>query len=311
MSKQISLMDQDKEQEIIKFYRANNKDYGFLSNLYKQSLVFENVVFPTAEHAYQYGKFRDEEVKHWAMMAPKPHLLAILAHGLFSWDIVKDWSKIKVDRMYEVLEVKFSEPELREKLLATDNAILIEDSKTDSFWGIGKSGKGKNMLGKLLMKVRKELKKQAINKTVVLPITICGFKKTKSKIGYPCNLYNSKRIKGFTNKYGGNYIILSRKYGLMFSERKYRNYEDSEMVSDEELLKILKKQSEMFPELKLFNYNPRPLTGTKWFEILKKAGFNVKEYRKLEEFDLEQYIHFNELENYNEIEYKIKQLEIS
>ena len=41
-----------------------------------------------------------------------------------------------------------------EHLLETDNAILIEDSKTDSFWGIGKLGRGKNMLGKLLIKVR-------------------------------------------------------------------------------------------------------------------------------------------------------------
>ena len=59
--------------------------------------------------------------------------------------------------MYKVLKVKFSDPELREKLLGTKNAILIEDSKTDSFWAIGKSGKGKNMLGKLLMKVREEI----------------------------------------------------------------------------------------------------------------------------------------------------------
>lgn len=150
-------MDQETDQKIIKFYRANGKDYGFLSNLYKESLVFEDITFPTAEHAYQYGKFSDEDVRDWAMKAPKPHLLAILAHGLFSWDIVKNWSKIKIIRMFEVLKVKFSEPELREKLLATDNAILIEDSKTDSFWGIGKSGKGKNMLGKLLMKLREEI----------------------------------------------------------------------------------------------------------------------------------------------------------
>ena len=64
--------------------------------------------------------------------------LFILAHGLFSWDIVKNWSNIKVERMYEVLKIKFSNDELKQKLLATGNSILIENSKSDSFWGIGK-----------------------------------------------------------------------------------------------------------------------------------------------------------------------------
>jgi len=157
MSKQVSIIEPEEKQPIIKFYRANGKNYGFLSNLYKQSLIFEEISFPTAEHAYQYGKFKDEKVRDWAMMAPKPHLLAILAHGLFSWDMTKNWSKNRVARMHEVLRVKYSEPELRKKLLETGNSILVEDSKTDPFWGIGKGGKGKNMLGKLLMKVRKEI----------------------------------------------------------------------------------------------------------------------------------------------------------
>lgn len=145
-------------QEIIKFYRTD-RDYGFLSNLYKKPIVFDGREFPTGEHAYQFGKFSDEIIREWAMKAPKPHLLSILAHGLFSWDIVKNWSKIKVDRMYHVLKVKFSDIELRQKLLDTENSILLENSKTDSFWGIGKTGKGKNMLGKLLMKVREEIRK--------------------------------------------------------------------------------------------------------------------------------------------------------
>ena len=142
---------------IIKFYRATG-ECGFLSNLYKKSLVFEGILFPTAEHAYQYGKFRDEDTRKWAMEAPKPHLISILAHSLFVWDIVDNWSKIKVNRMYNVLKAKFSHYYIRQKLLETGNSILIENSKMDSFWGIGRIEKGKNMLGKLLMKVREEIK---------------------------------------------------------------------------------------------------------------------------------------------------------
>ena len=148
-------------QRSIKFYKANGT-YGFLSNLYKKTIIFEGREFPTSEHAYQFGKFKDEIVREWAMESPKPHLLAILSHGLLSWDIVKDWNKIKVERMYNVLKVKFTDIELKQKLLATKNSILIENSKTDALWGIGRLGKGKNLLGKLLMRIRDEIRKSKI-----------------------------------------------------------------------------------------------------------------------------------------------------
>jgi ribA/ribD-fused uncharacterized protein len=144
---------------IIKFYRSVGK-YGFLSCLYKKPIIFEEREFPSAEHAYQFGKFRDEDTRKWAMNAPKPHLLSILAHGLFSWDIVSNWSKIKVNRMYNVLKAKFSDNELKNKLIDTGDSILIENSKSDAFWGVGPHGKGKNTLGNLLMKVREEIKKE-------------------------------------------------------------------------------------------------------------------------------------------------------
>lgn len=141
--------------EVIRFYRARGA-HGFLSNLYKHPVKFEGREFPTSEHAYQFGKFKDPKVKEWAMSAPKPHLLAILAHGLFWWDITENWNETKVERMLNVLRAKFSNQDLRQKLIETQDAILIENSKTDAFWGIGKKGKGKNMLGELLMKVRDE-----------------------------------------------------------------------------------------------------------------------------------------------------------
>lgn len=37
---------------------------------------------------------------------------------------------------------------------------IVEDSPIDSYWGCGADGLGKNMLGKLLMKLREELKNE-------------------------------------------------------------------------------------------------------------------------------------------------------
>ena len=97
----------------------------------------------------------------WLISAPKPHLCAMAAHGLMAFDIRPDWQAIKVDRMRDVLRAKFNQHEdLKQKLLDTGDAILVEDSKTDRFWGIGKKMNGKNMLGELLMKIRDELKRE-------------------------------------------------------------------------------------------------------------------------------------------------------
>lgn len=149
------------EQPIL-FYRANQK-WGEFSNLYKREIEFEGRLFPTSEHAYQFGKIAKEETREWVMLAPYPHLVPAICHGLFSYDIVPNWNKIKVDRMRRVLRAKFTQHEdLKELLLSTENRQIVEDSKFDSYWGIGKNGKGKNVLGKLLMERRSELRRDEI-----------------------------------------------------------------------------------------------------------------------------------------------------
>ena len=126
--------------------------------MYKREMTFEGRKFDCAEQAYQFGKFEDETAREWAMQAPSPHLLSIVAHGLFAWDIVPNWAKIKVDRMRAVVLAKFAQhADLRELLIGTGTAILIEASNFDPFWGVGPKGTGRNMLGRILMEVRDKL----------------------------------------------------------------------------------------------------------------------------------------------------------
>ncbi len=57
--------------------------------------------------------------------------------------------------MYKALLAKFSQnSNLREKLVGTGARELVEHSPHDSYWGDGPNGRGKNHLGKLLMKIR-------------------------------------------------------------------------------------------------------------------------------------------------------------
>jgi ribA/ribD-fused uncharacterized protein len=160
--------------EEIRFYRVNEKPYGAFSNLFRRSIVFENRVYPTAEHAYQAGKARKEEVREWILSAPTPALVAMAAHGLYTWDIVPEWSQRKYERMRQVLHAKFTQHEdLTELLLSTGDARLVEAGRVANVvnctWG-EVNGKGKNMLGILLMELRAELGKSAI-KSVSRPMS--------------------------------------------------------------------------------------------------------------------------------------------
>lgn len=154
----------DKPSTEIHFYRANEKPYGVFSNLYRRPITFEGREYPTAEHAYQAGKPAKEAVRDWILSAPTPALAAMAAHGLYTWDIVADWSRIKVDRMRRVLRAKFTQHEdLRALLLATADARLVEAGRTNNAvnreWG-EVNGKGMNRLGVLLMELRAELQQQ-------------------------------------------------------------------------------------------------------------------------------------------------------
>jgi ribA/ribD-fused uncharacterized protein len=148
----------------IRFYRASETPFGVFSNLSRHPVGFEGLVFPTAEHAYQYGRARRPEVRDWLMAAPSPSLLAMAAHGLYTWDIAPGWSKGRYNRMYRVVETKFRQhPDLAEILLSTGDARIVEagteDNAVNRRWG-EVNGRGTNWLGKILMDVRDVLRKK-------------------------------------------------------------------------------------------------------------------------------------------------------
>lgn len=146
---------------MITFSRANERPYGCFSNLYRCRVVFEGVEYITSEHAYQAGKARKLEVRDWLMAAPSPSLLAMAAHGLYSWDIAPGWSKNRRDRMRRVVLAKFTQnDDLAEILLSTCDEEIVEtptvDSAVNRRWG-KVNGVGQNWLGLILMETRQHL----------------------------------------------------------------------------------------------------------------------------------------------------------
>lgn len=129
-------------------------EYRFLSNFYKSPLVYKGKEYPTVEHAFQCAKTFDEAEQEKLRSYASP---VIVKRAGKKVKLRPDWEDVKIDIMYEILKIKFSDPELKSLLLSTGNEILVEGNTWgDTFWGKCK-GEGKNILGKLLMKVRSEL----------------------------------------------------------------------------------------------------------------------------------------------------------
>ncbi len=70
-----------------------------------------------------------------------------------------DWDAIKDDVMYRAVRRKFElHPELRTMLLATGDEDIVESAPTDTYWGVGRDGTGLNKLGKIIARIRDELR---------------------------------------------------------------------------------------------------------------------------------------------------------
>lgn len=132
-------------------------EYSFLSNFYNSPIrPFDDwILYPTVEHAFQAAKTNDIIIRKKIASQPTPGKAKSIGRHI---TLVPNWRDNRIYVMYQCLRAKFEQPALREKLLATGDAKLIEGNWWgDTYWGVC-NGIGENNLGKLLMKVRGELR---------------------------------------------------------------------------------------------------------------------------------------------------------
>lgn len=137
--------------------------YEWLSNFSTEKPVkWRGVTLKSSEHAYQSEKTKNRAYKEKIYRAKTPAEAKKLASkGVMPPDLLrKDWEDVKQEVMYKVLCAKFSDPVLKARLLATGTIYLVEGNWWgDRYWGVCE-GRGKNMLGKLLMKLRKKIREE-------------------------------------------------------------------------------------------------------------------------------------------------------
>ena len=128
-------------------------EYSFLSNFYYSNTIYEGDYYPTVEHAYQASKTVNLTEKRLIQISDTPKLAKKIGR---TCEIRKDWENIKEKIMLDLLIIKFSDSDLRFKLMDTFPNNLIEGNTWgDKYWG-KVDGEGKNRLGELLMRVRTE-----------------------------------------------------------------------------------------------------------------------------------------------------------
>lgn len=129
-------------------------DYFFLSNFYEAPVSYDGLTYKNNEAAFQAQKTNAKDRHTFtdlsASEAKRLGRIVILR---------RDWEHVKVKIMYEIVKAKFEQnPDLRIKLLNTGDAELEEGNTWgDRIWGTV-NGSGQNLLGKILMQVRDELR---------------------------------------------------------------------------------------------------------------------------------------------------------
>lgn len=144
--------------ERVYFYE---QDFYVLSNFSAFTLDWRGERFNTTEAAYHFEKFpQDARIRREILRAPSAHEAFKIAER-YKKDRRPDWDSMKVEIMRAILRAKVDQHEyVRRKLLATGDRELVENSWRDDFWGWGPNRDGQNMLGRLWMEVRAELRAQ-------------------------------------------------------------------------------------------------------------------------------------------------------
>lgn len=143
--------------ERINFY-SRSAVYGEFSNFALFPVWVDGKWWPTSEHYYQAMKYTDEKLQDWVRAPADP--LESANRGRHK-NVPKrpDWEEVKDGFMEKAVRDKFTRyPELKQLLLSTGNALLVEHTENDCYWGDCGDGTGANKLGLLLMKLRAELK---------------------------------------------------------------------------------------------------------------------------------------------------------
>jgi ribA/ribD-fused uncharacterized protein len=142
---------------VIQFYSTRD-EYGCFSNFYAAPIFLRGKRWRASEHFFQAQKFAGTPYEEEIRLCPSPRIAANKGRSR-KHPLRPDWERVKDALMREAVLTKFTQhADMRAILLGTGDALLVEHTPNDSYWGDGGDGSGRNMLGRILMSVRDELR---------------------------------------------------------------------------------------------------------------------------------------------------------
>lgn len=149
---------------IIHFYSVREQPYGVFSNFAPYGIEMNGVYWRTTEHYFQAMKFITTEPDYAEQIraAKTPKAAANMGRSR-AHPLRPDWETAKDIVMFAAVLKKFrTHDALRDLLLSTGTAHIVEAAPGDSYWGAGADGTGLNKLGVILMEVRAVLRSTAV-----------------------------------------------------------------------------------------------------------------------------------------------------
>lgn len=157
-----------------------DEENGYLSNWYLSEFIIDDITFSSMEQYMMYEKailFHDQETAKKILQTDNVAEIKALGRIVQNFDDTV-WVKSREEIVYKGVLEKFRQnPELRKRLERTGEEVIAECAVKDKIWGIGLSmkdedrfcverWKGQNLLGKILMDVRKDIKQGNYEKKI-------------------------------------------------------------------------------------------------------------------------------------------------
>ena len=147
----------ERTRAVIHFYSVSG-EYGCFSNFSRHPIYLGGKHWRTSEHYFQGQKFQGTEHEEAVRLCKTPRQAAEMGRSR-KLPLRRDWESVKDQVMLQAVRAKFSQhADLKAVLLGTGDAVLVEHTEKDSYWGDGGDGSGKNRLGQILMQVREGLR---------------------------------------------------------------------------------------------------------------------------------------------------------
>ena len=131
-------------------------EYSWLSNFSPVEIELGGVIYSSVEHAYMSAKSPNTEWKIFCRDTENPGKVKKEGRKV---NLICGWDSIKVSIMRSCLLQKFQQEPYKSLLIKTGDEHIQEGNWwNDQFWGVDlKTGRGENVLGNIIMDIRKEL----------------------------------------------------------------------------------------------------------------------------------------------------------